>query len=169
MRQAELDIVTADGTRYNDTMEIDSNADLTDIVTVAQQLLGICRWQKVRVGVGSQLSDWITEPIKTNPETKMNHPDFQPYYSRGQRIWTPAELDYLNAHVAEGWDSIAAALHRDRISVRQKYANLHPPRRPGPADITLIRKLRYAGKTLQDIADAVGFSVDTVRRTLKNK
>ena len=67
MRQAELDIVTTDGKRYNDTMEIDSNADLTDIVIVARQLLGICHWQKVRVGVGNQLSNWITEPIKTNP------------------------------------------------------------------------------------------------------
>ena len=60
MRQAEFDIVTADGKRYNDTMEIDSSADLTDIVTVASQLLGICHWHKVRVGVGSQLSNWIT-------------------------------------------------------------------------------------------------------------
>lgn len=38
MRQAELDIVTADGTRYNDTMEVDSSADLTDIVTAARRL-----------------------------------------------------------------------------------------------------------------------------------
>lgn len=60
MRQAELDIVTSDGTRYNDTMEVDSSADLTDITIAARQLLGICHWQKVRVGVGSQLSDWIT-------------------------------------------------------------------------------------------------------------
>lgn len=66
MRQAELDIVTADGTRYNDTMEVDIIADLTDIVTAARQLLGICHWQKVRVGVGSQLSEWIDKPLKPN-------------------------------------------------------------------------------------------------------
>ena len=79
MRQAELDIVTADGKRYNDTMEVDSNADLTDIATVARQLLGICRWQKVRVGVGSQLSNWITEPLKPNNN------DFQKQEKKGLR------------------------------------------------------------------------------------
>lgn len=73
MRQAEFDIVTADGKRYNDTMEIDSSADLTDIVTVASQLLGICHWQKVRVGVGSQLSNWITEPIKPTKQKHQKH------------------------------------------------------------------------------------------------
>lgn len=70
MRQAELDIVTADGTRYNDTMEVDSSADLTDIVTAASQLLGICQWRKVRVGVGSQLSGWITTPAEPSTAVK---------------------------------------------------------------------------------------------------
>ena len=60
MRQAEFDIITDDGTYCNEMMEVDSNADLTDIITAARQLLGICHWQKVRVGVGSQLSNWIT-------------------------------------------------------------------------------------------------------------
>lgn len=73
MRQAEFNIVTADGKRYNDTLKIDSSADLTDIVTVASQLLGICHWQKVRVGVGSQLSDWITEPQKTTKQKHQKH------------------------------------------------------------------------------------------------
>lgn len=66
MRQAELDIITADGTYCNEMMEVDSNADLTDIITAASQLLGICHWQKVRVGVGSQLSEWIDKPLKPN-------------------------------------------------------------------------------------------------------
>jgi hypothetical protein len=70
MRQAEFDIITADGIRYNDTMDIDSKADLTDILTVARQLMGICHWRKVRVGVGSQLSDWITSSNKQHEEQR---------------------------------------------------------------------------------------------------
>lgn len=46
MRQAELDIVTADGKRYNDTIEIDSNADLTD-----KQLYQLIRKGTIHNGV----------------------------------------------------------------------------------------------------------------------
>lgn len=172
MRQAELDIVTADGTRYNDTMEVDSNADLTDIATVARQLLGICHWQKVRVGVGSQLSDWITTPAEplTNQTTRnMATQDFQPQYRLGRRIWAPYEIDYMHEHINDGWDSIAAALHRDRTSVRQKYRSLHPKRRPSAADITTIFRMRRQGATIKQIADEVEFTTDTVNRILKKR
>lgn len=70
MRQAELDIVTADGKMHNEKLKVDSSADLTDIVTAASQLLCICQWQKVRVGVGSQLSDWITSSNKQHEEQR---------------------------------------------------------------------------------------------------
>lgn len=70
MRQAEFDIITADGTYCNEKIKVDSSADLTDIVTAASQLLGICQWRKVRVGVGTQLSDWITE---SQAQNNINH------------------------------------------------------------------------------------------------
>lgn len=182
MRQAELDIVTADGTRYNDTMEVDSSADLTDIVTAASQLLGICQWRKVRVGVGSQLSDWITTPAEQSTAVKQqknkpynmatsnpNLQDFQPQYRLGRRIWAPYEIDYMHEHINDGWDSIAAALHRDRTSVRQKYRSLHPKRRPSAADITTIFRMRRQGATIKQIADEVEFTTDTVNRILKKR
>ena len=41
-------------------IEIDVRTTLSQMIDVARQLLRDCGWQKVRVGVGSIWSNWIT-------------------------------------------------------------------------------------------------------------
>lgn len=63
MRLVELDIKADDGKRYNQIIEVEDKATLSEIVKIARQLLNICHWQKVRIGVGNCLSGWIDKPL----------------------------------------------------------------------------------------------------------
>ena len=56
----ELDIVNRRGVLTRNTIEVGAGTTLTEIKEAAMQLMGICQWQRVRVGVGDMWSRWIS-------------------------------------------------------------------------------------------------------------
>lgn len=59
MRPVELEIVQRGGTVSRETIEVATNATLGQITLTARQLLRVCGWRRVRVGVGNLWSRWI--------------------------------------------------------------------------------------------------------------
>lgn len=95
-----------------------------------------------------------------------------PTYRRsGQQLWTAQEIDYLNTHISDGYQSIADALGRTLASVIQKYSTLHRVDKSiSPADITAIRNMRRQKKpkkTIQTISNELGLTVWMVRKIIK--
>ena len=62
-RPIELEICKGACT-VRQVIEIDVRTTLSQMIDVARQLLHDCGWQKVRVGVGSIWSNWITNNQK---------------------------------------------------------------------------------------------------------
>ena len=56
----ELEIVNRRGVLTRNTIEVAAGTTLTEMTKAAMQLVGICRWQRVRVGVGDMWSRWIS-------------------------------------------------------------------------------------------------------------
>ena len=56
----ELEIVNRRGVLTRNTIEVAAGTTLTEMTKAAMQLVEICQWQRVRVGVGDMWSRWIS-------------------------------------------------------------------------------------------------------------
>lgn len=101
-------------------------------------------------------------------QKETNHMTQPVYNRRGLRLWTPQEIKYLSDHIGDGYDKVAAALGRSRLSVIQQYSILvRSPKNLSPSDITAIRKMRWQKIPIQKIAEELDLTVWMVRKTIK--